>query len=307
MNPEVGAGSIATHSTSVPWSKFGVGILEYEQELLDAYEAHSWLNTIHVHTGSQGCSLEQHAAAIRRVLDFTSEVNHRAATTAQSSAEKAQIQCVNIGGGLPVNFASETHMPLFQDYSDLLQSMCPELFTGQYHVVTEHGRRYWSKAGFALSRVEYTKHAGGRQIALQHCGADLAVRSVYHPDSWPLRISVFDPQGQLLGSNVSSTNTHDSSVSEGSETELDWEVTDVAGPCCIAGDIVAHRVLLPRLQPGYWVALHDVGGYYHSSWSYYNSRQAPALFSVSGDGKDADQVMCFKPAPTIQDTLHFFS
>lgn len=38
INPEVGAGSIETHSTSVPWSKFGVGLVQYRKELLDAYK-----------------------------------------------------------------------------------------------------------------------------------------------------------------------------------------------------------------------------------------------------------------------------
>ena len=38
INPEVGAGSIDTHSTSVPWSKFGIGLLQYHAELLKAYK-----------------------------------------------------------------------------------------------------------------------------------------------------------------------------------------------------------------------------------------------------------------------------
>jgi diaminopimelate decarboxylase len=38
INAEVGAGSIETHSTSVPWSKFGIGIKEYRNELLDAFK-----------------------------------------------------------------------------------------------------------------------------------------------------------------------------------------------------------------------------------------------------------------------------
>ena len=57
----------------------------------------------------------------------------------------AQVTCIDIGGGLPVNFASEKIEPTFQQYADLLKSTAPELFTGEYKVLTEFGRAICAK------------------------------------------------------------------------------------------------------------------------------------------------------------------
>jgi hypothetical protein len=48
------------------------------------------------------------------------------------------------------------------------------------------------QAGWFGSRVEYTKVNGGRHIAAQHAGADIAIRTIYHPTIWPLRVTVMD-------------------------------------------------------------------------------------------------------------------
>jgi diaminopimelate decarboxylase len=126
VNPEVGAGSILTHSTSVPWSKFGVGLVEHEQALLQAYTRFPWLNMIHCHTGSQGCSLELHAQGLRRAVDLALRINQRSG--------RQQITCLDIGGGLPVNFASEHHTPLFVHYAEILRKTVPEIFSGEFQV-----------------------------------------------------------------------------------------------------------------------------------------------------------------------------
>jgi len=42
--------------------------------------------------------------------------------------------------------------------------------------MTEFGRAVVAKCGVIVTRVEYTKISGGRQIALAQAGADLFVR-----------------------------------------------------------------------------------------------------------------------------------
>jgi diaminopimelate decarboxylase len=65
---------------------------------------------------------------------------------------------------------------------------------------------------------------------------------VYHPKEWPLRLSVLNDRF------------------EERDAAADAGVTDVAGPCCIQADIVAHQRMLPRMSRGDTVLLHDVGG-----------------------------------------------
>ena len=111
-----------------------------------------------------------------------------------------------------------------------------------------------AQAGFALSRIEFTKVSGGRHIALQHvgtysaaprgqvwgltlstaAGADLMVRTVYHPDSWPLRMDVYDKEGVRRD------------MADGTE------VYDVGGPCCFQVRSTAHAsgpwLTVPRVR-----------------------------------------------------------
>jgi diaminopimelate decarboxylase len=113
-----------------------------------------------------------------------------------------------------------------------------------------------------LARVEYTKTMGGRRVAITHAGAQVAARTVYQPDIWPLRISALDEQGR---------------PKPGVAVEQ-----DVAGPCCFAGDILAHRRALPLLEPGDHVLIHDTGGYYFSSPYIYNSFPPIDAYAIAG-------------------------
>jgi diaminopimelate decarboxylase len=77
---------------------------------------------------------------------------------------RRQIKNIDIGGGLSVNFddeRDETDVAItFNQYADMLRKSCPALFTGEYRVFTEFGRRINAKPGFIVSRVEYNKDAG---------------------------------------------------------------------------------------------------------------------------------------------------
>jgi len=59
-------------------------------------------------------------------------------------------------------------------------------------------------------------------------------------------------------------------------------VQDVAGPCCFAGDVVAHARPLPLLEPGDFVMLHDTAAYYFSTPFVYNSLPAIPVYGISG-------------------------
>ena len=116
------------------------------------------------------------------------------------------------GGGLTVNFDSDATTPTFHDYARRLREAVPGLFSGRYGLVTEFGRSVLAKAGVVLARVEYAKSAGGRAIAVTHAGAQVATRTVFAPEAWPLRVAAFDEKGR--------------------PKEDPHVVQDVAGPCC---------------------------------------------------------------------------
>jgi len=97
---------------------------------------------------------------------------------------------------LPVKFDSEEVSPTFAVYASRLAAKVPELFFGKFIVKTEFGRSIYAKNGFIGARVEYTKTAGDRRIAISHAGAQIATRTTFMPDLWKLRLSVFDSSGR---------------------------------------------------------------------------------------------------------------
>ncbi|WP_240436933.1 diaminopimelate decarboxylase [Streptomyces sporangiiformans] len=276
INPQVGAGAIDAMSTASLSSKFGVPLRDAgaRKRILKAFAERPWLTRLHVHVGSQGCSLELIGRGVRAAYELAEEIN--------AMAGRQQVTSLDIGGGLPVNFDDDEIRPTYADYVRQLRASVPELLGGRYDLVTEFGRSLVAKNGFTAAVVEYTKDAGGRRIALTHAGAHIATRTVFMPEAWPLRIAVYD--------------------SDGKPKLAPERVQDVAGPCCFAGDLVARGRKLPELAPGDVVVLLDTGGYYFSSpWSY-NSLARPAVHGFTTRESDI-RFAAVRPEQTLVEIL----
>jgi diaminopimelate decarboxylase len=277
INPQVGAGSISAMSTATATSKFGFALEDEGQRraIINCYRDNNWLTSLHTHVGSQGCSLDLMTAGIRKTVDLAEEINR--------VAGKQQVGLIDIGGGLPVNFESDEARPAFAEYAAVLQQTVPELFSGKYAVKTEFGRSIFAKNGFIASRIEYTKSSGGRQIAISHAGAQVATRTVFMPDYWKIRVSAFDAEGRMK---------------EGEAVRQ-----DIAGPLCFAGDMVATGRMLPLIEPGDYVVLHDTGAYYFSNPFYYNALTAPAVYGAAIDDDERVNFTVWRRQQTVDDML----
>ena len=277
INPQVGSGSITAMSTAGMHSKFGVALDDEgnRERVIQDYVEHRWLNTVHAHVGSQGISFELAAAGINKIVALAQEVNQRAA--------EQRIVSIDIGGGLGVNFSSDEVTPTFKEYADYLKDKVPQLFSGEFRVKTEFGRTIIAKNGCMVSRVECTKVSGGRHVANIHAGAQVATRTVFMPEAWPLRLSAFDTNGEAKTGN--------------------YVEQDIAGPCCFAGDVVAHRRDLPKLDNGDLVMLHDTGGYYFSNHFYYNSIPAPAVYGYDFNDNGEIQLQTYRQQQTLEDVM----
>jgi diaminopimelate decarboxylase len=260
VNPQIGRGAIGALSTATPTSKFGVALRDdgARDWVVRAYLDRPWLTRLHSHSGSQGMPLTLMAQGIRAVYELAEEIN--------AAAGRQQIDTIDIGGGLPVNFASDEETPTFAEYAGLLREQVPGLLDGRYGLVTEFGRSLLAKHGTVLARVEYAKTAGSRPIAVTHAGVQVATRTVYDPISWPLRIAAYDSKGVPKA---------------GAEVRQ-----DVAGPACFAGDLLAEARPLPLLEQGDVIAALDTGAYYFSNHYGYNSLPRPGVygFEAGADG-----------------------
>ncbi|MCK8680723.1 diaminopimelate decarboxylase [Streptomyces lichenis] len=271
VNPQIGGGTIDALSTATPTSKFGIALRDQgaRDEVVRAFLDRPWLTRLHTHTGSQGIPLSLLATGIREAYELAEEINE---ATLRAHGRR-QVDTLDIGGGLPVNFASDEHTPTFAEYARLLAAEVPGLFDGRYGLVTEFGRSLLAKHGTLLARVEYTKTSGARPIAVTHAGVQVATRTVYDPDSWPLRIATYDAEGR---------------PKDGPLTDQ-----DVAGPACFAGDLLAVERPLPLLEPGDVIAALDTGAYYFTAHYAYNSLPRPGVY---GHTESPDGTVHFTPA-----------
>ncbi|MFF9285591.1 type III PLP-dependent enzyme domain-containing protein [Streptomyces griseosporeus] len=259
VNPQVGGGSIEALSTATATSKFGVALRDEgaREWVVRAYEQRPWLTRLHAHTGSQGIPLSLMAQGVAETYALAEEINRRVG--------RRQVDTIDIGGGLPVNFSSDATAPTYAQYARLLAEAVPGLFDGRYGLVTEFGRSLLAKQGTIVARVEYAKSAGGRPVAVTHAGVQVATRTVYAPGAWPLRIAAYDAKGR---------------PKEGPAV-----VQDVAGPACFAGDLLAREQPLPLLEQGDYAAALDTGAYYFAHHYAYNSLARPGVYGYAADGR----------------------
>ncbi|MEU3762747.1 diaminopimelate decarboxylase [Streptomyces albogriseolus] len=277
VNPQVGGGSIEALSTATATSKFGVALRDEgaREWVIQAYLDRPWLTRLHAHTGSQGIALTMMARGVAETYELAEEINRRAG--------RRQVDTLDIGGGLPVNFASEESRPTYAEYARLLKETVPGLFDGRYGLVTEFGRSLLAKHGTVITRVEYAKSAGGRPVAVTHAGVQVATRTVYAPESWPLRIAAYDAKGL---------------PKEGPAV-----VQDVAGPACFAGDLLAQGQELPLLEQGDYAAALDTGAYYFAHHYAYNSLPRPAVLGYAQDASGGITFATVRPAQPIEEIV----
>lgn len=277
VNPQIGGGTIGATSTATETSKFGVALRDEgaREWVVRAYLERPWLTRLHAHTGSQGIPLSLMARGTAETFALAEEINARAG--------RHQIDTLDIGGGLPVNFASEAAAPTYARFARLLREEVPGLFDGRYALVTEFGRSLLAKHGTVVARVEYAKSAGGRRIAVTHAGVQVATRTVYAPGAWPLRIAAYDAKGR---------------PKPGPEV-----VQDVAGPACFSGDLLAEGRALPLLEQGDYAAALDTGAYYFAHHYAYNSLARPGIYGFAPDGSGGVAFATVREPQTVPEVV----
>ena len=280
INPQVGTGSIKSTSVAGDISKFGIPVNDNRKRIIAYFLKHEWLRAVHVHIGSQGCAVPLVIDGIRKILDLTIEVNEQL----KLHSKQNRIEAFDIGGGLPVSYYSDKAPVSMEQYFTMLTASCPELFNGQFRLITEFGRYIYANSGWVASKVEYVKREPGYNIIMTHVGADLFLRKCYNPEDWHHHISVVDKNGNL-------------------KSGTDLTKYTVAGPLCFAGDVIARDLELPVVEEGDYLLIHDAGAYTLSMWSRYNSRQIPKVIGYYDD----NSFEIVKERESIEDLFNFWS
>ena len=272
INPQVGSGRIAITSVADEYSKFGVPITEFRDELLSAYQRHEWLKGIHLHIGSQGTDLGLLLRGVEVAADFARSLPR-------------PIEIFDIGGGLPAAYREDERPPTPADYAAALKKQFPELLSAPVRLVTEFGRAVHANAGWTVSRVEILKRVRNVDTAMLHVGADLLLRRCYMPQDWYHEITIVDRCGRP-------------------KTGLHPKKVTFAGPLCFAGDLISQEIECPPVEEGDYVLIHDTGAYTLGMWSRHNSRQVPRVLGYEEEG---ERFYDLKARETLEEVHSFWS
>lgn len=281
VDPMVGSGTISTTSVSGPDTKFGIPLPVVEDALAEWCTRWPWLRALHCHIGSQGCSLSQLTTAAGRISELRCSVN--------AALGSDQISTIDIGGGLPTAYSRDSDVPLMSDYVAGLALHAPALMTGDVEIVTEFGRSVQAHAGWAISSVEYSDDRHGVRHVTVHLGADFLMRSTYRPEDWPLTFSALDADLQLV---------------EGGSVP-----TQIDGPLCFGGDVLARSAQIGSLDVGSHLLIHDVGAYTLSMWSRHCSRGIPTVvgYRNGSAGLNGVDFEVLRAAESPADIVRFWS
>ena len=276
VNPVVGGGTIESTSTATANSKFGLPWTEDTTDrLVEIYASNPWLQGVHAHIGSQGIALDVLVEGIKRATNFAALINARVG--------RKQIRVIDIGGGLPTRYDGISEAYTFAEYTKALEEAAPELFSGDYDVLTEFGRSVFVKPGITVTKVEAVKTWCDQRFAVIHVGANQFLRTSYLPHQWKHSMTVFSSSG---------------TVKTGPLVKH-----DIAGPMCFSGDFLGRNVPLPAMEPGDFLVIHDTGGYTTSMYSKYNSRCANAMYAYDDR---SNELTVLKHRETCEETLRFW-
>jgi len=250
-------------------SKFGIPI-HRANAITEAYRNDTSIVGLHLHGGSGLMHWSDKIEELRRVLGLAIELH-----------SIRPLRLLNIGGGL--GFDYENHAPAdLEGYAVDVISALSEFQLEEVSLITEMGRWIHAPAGHSISKVAYIKG----QNAVLHIGADAFVREAYGAHPIQFHAAVFDGAGRLKEATQPSQQ----------------QSYHLCGPLCFGGDVIRRDVLLPRIEPGDFIAFLHTGANTFSLWSRHCSRFFPEVWAYRGE-----TLHKIKSAETELDIVRFWS
>lgn len=244
INPEVTTETHPYIATGERGIKFGVPVdLVPDAAAFILAHGRLELTTVAMHLGSQLTDTEPYLHGLRHLLELVEALEAQGTTT---------ITAVDIGGGLGVDYGGGRAM----DVASFTTAVSRLMAGSHLLLYLEPGRFLVGNAGVLLTRVLYTKHAGGKEFVIVDAGFNDF-----------LRPSLYQAHHALVPV-----------VAAG----RDERVVDVVGPICETGDFFALDRSLPEVEPGELVAVLGGGAYGFVMSSNYNTRPRAAEVLVDG-------------------------
>ncbi len=233
INPDVDAKTHKKISTGKAENKFGIPI----RKALEIYKHAASLpgilvQGVDVHIGSQLSQLEPFKNTFLLMKELVEELNQQG----------HEINIIDVGGGLGVNYDGNSDIPSIESYCNLLEEIFAE---SNCRIILEPGRSLVADSGLLVSKVVYKKQGDERVFLI----IDAAMNDLLRP-------SMYDAHHDILAVQ---------------QTHL-TEVYDIVGPVCETGDTFAHNREIPKLEENQLLAIAHSGAYGAVMSSTYNTR-----------------------------------
>jgi diaminopimelate decarboxylase len=242
INPYIEAHTHKYITTGIEESKFGINTWELDLVISRISKLHNVrLMGIHFHVGSQ----------ISRMSVFKSLCSRINELQEWFSSHGVELESINVGGGLGIDYENPENNPPFEEYFTLLHEFI-DLKPGQtLHL--EPGRSIIGQCGSLISRVLFIKNGSNTLFAI----IDASMTELIRPALYQAHHKI---------ENV---------TSKGHIYRY-----DVVGPVCEASDTFAKYTELPETRRGDIIAIRSAGAYGEAMASRYNLRNLPpAIFS----------------------------
>jgi diaminopimelate decarboxylase len=235
-NPDVTANTHPYIATGHGGAKFGLTADAIRVILAKRYH-HLDFAGIHIHIGSQLHDTDATVAAINAALELIAPYPH--------------IHSVNIGGGLPVAYTTDEHIPDLQTFADAVLPLLKD-----YQLLLEPGRSIIADAGVLITEILYVKRQAGQTFYI----VDASMTELIRP-------ALYQAQHLILPI---------------CERDEEQQTVTVVGPVCETTDVLASNIVLPDMQPGDRLAILTAGAYGMVMSSTYNARPRPPEVVVDG-------------------------
>ena len=244
INPNVGAHTHANITTGLAENKFGIsmrdmaGVIDYAKTLMNVKFV-----GLHFHIGSQILDMGDFEALCNRINDLQQQLdNHH-----------IQVENINVGGGLGIDYYHPNHLPI-PDFKSYFKTYARFLKLRPHQTLHfELGRAVVAQCGNLITKVLYVKQGDFKQFAIVDAGMTDLIRPALY-------------QAYHRIENITS--------------DAPQETYDVVGPICESSDVFAKAIDLNHCERGHLIALRSAGAYGEVMASQYNCRPLPKGYTT---------------------------
>jgi diaminopimelate decarboxylase len=246
VNPDVDAKTHPYISTGMWEHKFG---LPFDQafELYVKTQKSSSLKAlgISLHIGSQIFDMAVLKEAVEKSIALAKELREAG----------VELEILDVGGGLGVDYSKSDSLPDFEGYARFLHEAAQkwsELTGKKGRLIFECGRAFTAQAGFLVTEVIALKKSLKKNFLI----VDASMTELLRPALYKAEHPVWSLKAKAGHS----------------EKGLKWEVV---GPVCESSDVLAKNIGLESVGEGDFLALGCSGAYGAVMSQTYNSRPLP--------------------------------